>query len=136
MRASPWDARRRQRTERERRLAQQKVEIDIQDKGEYKVLVPVGDLDVYTVGSLRDALGKMIEDETPRVVVDLDGVPFMDSSGLGALMGGVRRLREAGGDLAIACTREQHLKLFTITGFGEGVSIAPTVEEAAKGFRE
>ena len=117
-------------------MAQQKVEIDIQDKGEYKVLVPVGDLDVYTVGSLRDALGKMIEDDTPRVVVDLDGVPFMDSSGLGALMGGVRRLREAGGDLAIACTREQHLKLFTITGFGEGVSIAPTVEEAAKGFRE
>jgi anti-sigma B factor antagonist len=117
-------------------LAQQKVEIDIQDKGDYQVLVPVGDLDVYTVGSLRDALGKMIEDETPRVVVDLDGVPFMDSSGLGALMGGVRRLREASGDLAIACTREQHLKLFTITGFGEGVSIAPTVEEAAKGFRE
>lgn len=117
-------------------MAQQKVEIDIQDKDEYKVLVPVGDLDVYTVGSLRDALGKMIEDETPSVVVDLDGVPFMDSSGLGALMGGVRRLREAGGDLAIACTREQHLKLFTITGFGEGVSIAPTVEEAAKGFRE
>jgi anti-sigma B factor antagonist len=117
-------------------LAQQKVEIDIQDKGDYKVLVPVGDLDVYTVGSLRDALGKMIEDDTPRVVVDLDGVPFMDSSGLGALMGGVRRLREAGGDLAIACTREQHLKLFTITCFGEGVSIAPTVEEAAKGFRE
>ena len=117
-------------------MAQQKVEIDIQDKGDYKVLVPVGDLDVYTVGSLRDALGKMIEDETPSVVVDLDGVPFMDSSGLGALMGGVRRLREAGGDLAIACTREQHLKLFTITGFGEGVSIAPTVEEAAKGFRE
>ena len=117
-------------------MAQQKVEIDIQDKGDYKVLVPVGDLDVYTVGSLRDALGKMIEDETPHVVVDLDGVPFMDSSGLGALMGGVRRLREAGGDLAITCTREQHLKLFTITGFGEGVSIAPTVEEAAKGFRE
>jgi anti-sigma B factor antagonist len=117
-------------------LAQQKVEIDIQDKGDYKVLVPVGDLDVYTVGSLRDALGKMIEDKTPHVVVDLDGVPFMDSSGLGALMGGVRRLREAGGDLAITCTREQHLKLFTITGFGEGVSIAPTVEEAAKGFRE
>ena len=117
-------------------MAQQKVEIDIQDKGDYKVLVPVGDLDVYTVGSLRDALGKMIEDETPSVVVDLDGVPFMDSSGLGALMGGVRRLREAGGDLAIACTREQHLKLFTITGFGEGVSIAPTVEEAAKDFRK
>jgi anti-sigma B factor antagonist len=117
-------------------LAQQKVEIDISDEGEYRVLRPQGDLDVYTVGSLRDALGKMIADKTPKVVVDLDGVPFMDSSGLGALMGGVRRMRETGGDLAIACTREQHLKLFTITGFGEGVSIAPTVEEAAKGFRE
>jgi anti-sigma B factor antagonist len=116
-------------------VAQQKVEIEITDAGEYRVLKPTGDLDVYTVGSLRDAIGRMIEDETPKVVVDLDGVPFMDSSGLGALMGGVRRLREAGGDLAIACTREQHLKLFSITGFGEGVSIAPTVEEAAADFR-
>jgi anti-sigma B factor antagonist len=117
-------------------VAQQKVDIDIDDSGDYKVLRPQGDLDVYTVGSLRDALGKLIEERSQRVVVDLDGVPFMDSSGLGALMGGVRRMRETGGDLAIACTREQHLKLFTITGFGEGVSIAPTVEEAAKGFRE
>jgi anti-sigma B factor antagonist len=116
-------------------VAQQKVEIEISDEGDYRVLRPQGDLDVYTVGSLRDALGKMIAEQTPKIVVDLDGVPFMDSSGLGALMGGVRRLRETGGDLAIACTREQHLKLFTITGFGEGVSIAPTVEEAAKGFR-
>jgi anti-sigma B factor antagonist len=116
-------------------VAQQKVEIDITDAGDYRVMTPTGDLDVYTVGSLRDAIGRLIDEGTPKVVVDLDGVPFMDSSGLGALMGGVRRLREAGGDLAIACTREQHLKLFTITGFGEGVSIAPTVEEAAKGFR-
>ena len=115
-------------------MAQQKVEIDITNAGEYQVLTPNGDLDVYTVGSLRDAIGTMIDQDTPRVVVDLDQVPFMDSSGLGALMGGVRRLREAGGDLAISCTREQHLKLFAITGFGEGVSIAPTVEEAAKDF--
>lgn len=116
-------------------MAQQKVEIEIEDRGDFCVLRPTGDLDVYTVGSLRDALGKMIEAEASKVVVDLDAVPFMDSSGLGALMGGVRRLREAGGDLAISCTRDQHLKLFTITGFGEGVSIAPTVEEAVKGLR-
>jgi anti-sigma B factor antagonist len=116
-------------------VAQQKIEIDVSDQDQYKVLRPEGDLDVYTVGSLRDALGSIVQQDTPKVVVDLDSVPFMDSSGLGALMGGVRRLREAGGDLAISCTREQHLKLFTITGFGEGVSIAPTVEEAAKGFK-
>jgi anti-sigma B factor antagonist len=116
-------------------VAQEKVDIQITDHEAYRILKPTGDLDVYTVGSLRDAIGRMIEEGTPRVVVDLDSVPFMDSSGLGALMGGVRRLREAGGDLAIACTREQHLKLFSITGFGEGVSISPTVEEAAAGFK-
>lgn len=116
-------------------MTQQKIEIDITDSDGLKVIKPEGDLDVYTVGSLRDAIGQMLENGTTKVVVDLDSVPFMDSSGLGALMGGVRRLRESGGDLAIACTREQHLKLFTITGFGEGVSIAPTVEEAAAGFR-
>lgn len=116
-------------------MAQQKIDIDITQAEGYRVVRPEGDLDVYTVGSLRDAIGAIIESDNPHIVVDLDNVPFMDSSGLGALMGGVRRVREAGGDLAIACTREQHLKLFTITGFGEGVSIAPTVEEAAKGFR-
>lgn len=117
-------------------MAQQKVDIDISDRDQYRVLRPEGDLDVYTVGSLRDAIGRMIDDGTPRIVVDLDSVPFMDSSGLGALMGGVRRLREAGGDLAIACTREQHLKLFSITGFGEGVTIAPTVDEAGQIFED
>lgn len=116
-------------------MSQQKIDIEVSNKDEFKVIRPSGDLDVYTVGSLRDAIGDMIEEGSTKVVVDLDAVPFMDSSGLGALMGGVRRLREAGGDLAIACTREQHLKLFTITGFGEGVSIAPTVDEAASGFR-
>jgi anti-sigma B factor antagonist len=119
-------------------VAQQKIDIDISNASGYRVLSPTGDLDVYTVGSLRDAIANILEDNSgddAKVVVDLDGVPFMDSSGLGALMGGVRRLREAGGDLAISCTREQHLKLFTITGFAEGVSIAPTVEEAAQGFR-
>lgn len=116
-------------------MAQQKIDIAVTEETGYKVVKPDGDLDVYTVGSLRDSLGSIVEEDSPKVVVDLDSVPFMDSSGLGALMGGVRRLREAGGDLAIACTREQHLKLFTITGFGEGVSIAPTVEEAAKGFK-
>lgn len=117
-------------------VAQQKVEIEVTDGDRYRTLRPEGDLDVYTVGSLRDAIGRMIDEGTPRVVVDLDSVPFMDSSGLGALMGGVRRLREAGGDLAIACTREQHLKLFSITGFGEGVTIAPTVDEAGEIFSE
>lgn len=116
-------------------MSQQKIDIEVASQEGYKVIRPTGDLDVYTVGSLRDAIGAMIEEDSTKVVVDLDGVPFMDSSGLGALMGGVRRLRESGGDLAIACTREQHLKLFTITGFGEGVSIAPTIEEAAAGFR-
>jgi anti-sigma B factor antagonist len=116
-------------------LSQQKIDIDISTEGDHRVIRPTGDLDVYTVGSLRDAIGSMIDEGSTKVVVDLDSVPFMDSSGLGALMGGVRRLRESGGDLAIACTREQHLKLFSITGFGEGVSIAPTVEEAASGFR-
>ena len=74
-------------------MSQQKIDIEIGQQGDYKVIKPTGDLDVYTVGSLRDAIGQMIEDSSTKVVVDLDSVPFMDSSGLGALMGGVRRLR-------------------------------------------
>ena len=113
-------------------MAQQKVEIEVVDAGAYTVLRPAGDLDVYTVRSLRDALAKLIEDSVSRVVVDLDGVRFMDSSGLGSLMGGVRRVREAGGDVAIACTVDHHLKLIGIVDRADEVAIESSVEEAAK----
>jgi len=58
-------------------------------------------------------------------------VPFVDSAGLGALIGGIRRAREAGGDVAVCCNRPTLVRLLHTTGFDRIVTVADTVAEAA-----
>ena len=72
------------------------LDIQVEDADTYTVCRPVGELDAYTVGQFRDALGELAD--AHYLLIDLSAVPFMDSAGLGALIGGIRRAREAGGD--------------------------------------
>jgi anti-sigma B factor antagonist len=65
-----------------------------------------------------------------QIVVDLEGVDFLDSTGLGVLVGGLKRLRSHGGDLSLVCTQARILKVFEITGLTTVFAISPTVEEA------
>jgi anti-sigma B factor antagonist len=79
------------------------LDIQVDEADSYTVCRPVGELDAYTVGQFRDALGELADKRF--LLIDLSSVPFMDSAGLGALIGGIRRAREAGGDVAVACRR-------------------------------
>jgi anti-sigma B factor antagonist len=63
-------------------------------------------------------------------VIDLSAVPFMDSAGLGALIGGIRRAREHGGEVAVACSRPTLTKLLHTTGFDRIVPVTDTLEAA------
>jgi anti-sigma B factor antagonist len=105
------------------------LDIQVEDGGTYTVCRPVGELDAYTVGQFREALGELAS--SPRLLIDLSSVPFMDSAGLGALIGGIRRAREAGGDVAVSCSRPTLIRLLHTTGFDRIVPVAETVEEAA-----
>ena len=67
---------------------------------------------------------------TDQVVIDLSGVPFMDSAGLGALIGGIRRTRDAGGDVAVACDRPTLTRLLHNTGFDSIVPVEDSIEQA------
>ena len=58
-------------------------------------------------------------------------VPFVDSAGLGALIGGIRRAREAGGDVAVCCNRPTLVRLLHTTGFDRIVTVTDTLAEAA-----
>ena len=64
------------------------LEIEVDATDGYTLCRPVGELDAYTVTQFRDILGELATH--PRVVIDLSDVPFMDSAGLGALIGGIR----------------------------------------------
>lgn len=104
------------------------LEINVEQRERYVLCRPVGELDAYTVGQFRDALAEL--STASRLLIDLSDVPFMDSSGLGALIGGIRRAREADGDVAVACSRPTLTRLLHTTGFDRIVAVTDTVEAA------
>lgn len=91
-------------------------------------LQPAGELDAFTVPAFRESLAGLIH--TPRLLIDLSEVPFMDSAGLGALIGGIRRIREAGGEVTVACSRPALTRLLHTTGFDRIVVVAGQPEAA------
>ena len=104
------------------------IQVDRADGG-YTVCRPVGELDAFTVSQFRQALADLVSKK--QIVIDMSAVPFVDSAGLGALIGGIRRAREAGGDVAVACSRPTLTRLLHTTGFDRIVSVTETVDEAA-----
>jgi anti-sigma B factor antagonist len=110
------------------------LDIQVEDAPDYTLCRPVGELDAYTVGQFREALGGLASKRF--VLIDLSSVPFMDSAGLGALIGGIRRAREAGGDVAVACSRPTLTRLLHTTGFDRIVPVTETVEDAARALAE
>ncbi len=105
------------------------LEIEVDDTADYTLCRPVGELDAHTVPGFREALGELAT--RPRVVIDLSEVPFMDSAGLGALIGGIRRAREHGGEVAVACSRPTLTRLLHTTGFDRIVPVTETLDAAA-----
>jgi anti-sigma B factor antagonist len=106
------------------------LDIQIDLVNDCTVCRPIGELDAFTVSQFRQSLAELAA--TDRLLIDLAGVPFVDSAGLGALIGGIRRVRELGGDVAVACPRPTLIRLLHTTGFDRIVTVAPTVAEAAK----
>lgn len=97
------------------------------------VLSVKGEVDVYTSSVLKEHLVGAIDSGCNDLVVELEEVGFIDSSGLGVLVGALRRVREQGGSLRLVCTKETILKTFHITGLDKVFPTFATVEDA-KGF--
>lgn len=110
------------------------LSVRIADDGEPTVIRVAGELDSFTAAQLREGFGQAMQvpptDGTPATVVDIREVPFVDSAGLGALVGGIRRLRQAGGHVALCCTRPSVLRLLNMTGFDRIVTVTSSPEEA------
>lgn len=106
------------------------LEVHVFSTESYTVCRPLGELDAFTVGQFREAMAEL--STSPRLLVDLAGVPFLDSAGLGALIGGVRRTREAGGDVAVFGARPAVARLLHTTGFDRVASVAESEAGAAE----
>ncbi len=84
--------------------------------GDCAVLRITGELDAYTAPFLRDRMRDLTAVGVRHVIADLRRVDFLDSTGLGVLVGGLKRFREHGGSLAPVVTKSSILKIFQITG--------------------
>jgi anti-sigma B factor antagonist len=108
------------------------MELDVRTECEGGVCVATvtGEVDVYTSPGLKTKLLEAIDGGCSRLIIALDGVTFIDSSGLGVLVGALRRLKERGDELRLVCTRDQVLKIFRITGLDKVFHIVATLDEA------
>ena len=89
-----------------------------------------GEVDLYTAPEFKERLVQVIEDGKKQLVVDLSKATFIDSTTLGVLVGGVKRLRPSGGSLALVCTDQNITKIFEITGLDRVFPIHASRDEA------
>lgn len=89
-----------------------------------------GEIDVYTAPKLRDTITELVAAGAYRIVIDLEAVEFLDSTGLGVLVGGLKKVRVHDGSLELVCTQERLLKIFKITGLAKVFVIHDSVDAA------
>ncbi|WP_298329783.1 STAS domain-containing protein [Haloactinopolyspora sp.] len=106
------------------------LSLSTRTEGGRSVVVVGGEIDVYTAPKLRDQLVDLVDSGHHHIVVDMRGVEFLDSTGLGVLVGGLKRVGQHDGSLRLVCTQERILKIFRITGLTKVFPIHATVDEA------
>ena len=104
--------------------------LDVTERGRWTVLTVVGEVDVATAPRLRERLLQLVSHGNHHLVVDLDGVDFLDSTGLGVLVGALKRVRTNDGELTLVCTQPRLLKVFDITGLDRVFTLYDSVDFA------
>ena len=98
--------------------------------GDCAVLRVAGGIDVYTAPELRESVIHLVDNGILHLIADLRGVEFLDSTGLGALVGSLKRLRTREGSLTLVTDTERILRIFRITGLNRAFALHPSVPDA------
>lgn len=104
-----------------------------QDNG-VTVVVPSGRLDVAGAPALKEAISEATRDGSPRVVIDMEGVTFVDSTGLGSVIAALKQIRSKEGELRLANPNQQVRVVLELTTLDRVFPYYATVEEAVTGF--
>ena len=110
------------------------VSVVVSDRAGWTVVTVSGDVDLATAPDLRSRLADLVAQQ-PRVVVDLDGVDVIDSTGLGVLVGARRRARQAGGDLVLVCAEGRVSDLLASADLDRVFTIHRSLTEATGSAR-
>jgi anti-sigma B factor antagonist len=102
-------------------------------RGRYAVLAVRGEVDALTAPQLRTQIDELVTAGEAQLVVDLEAVDFLDSSALGALVGGLNEARAHGGSLSLVCSSPRILQVFQITQLEEVFAIHESLDAATPG---
>ncbi|MDA2811388.1 STAS domain-containing protein [Nocardiopsis sp. RSe5-2] len=92
------------------------LKISSQSHADHAVVTVRGEVDLYTAPQLHSALVDALDDGAHRLVVEMSGVEFCDSTGMNVLLSAMKRSREQGGDLVLAAPRPAVTKILEVTG--------------------
>jgi anti-sigma B factor antagonist len=108
--------------------------LDVESRGDGRAVLRVaGEVDVYTAPQIREQIQDLAAKGTVHLIADLSQVEFIDSSGLGALIGGLRRVREDDGSLVLVISTRRILRVFQLTGLTKALAIYDTEADALSG---
>ncbi len=111
------------------------LDLRIHRTSDIPVLDLFGDVDEFTCAKLRDALRSLLSEGESRVVVNLTRVNYIDSAGLGTLVGGLRRVLEADGGLALSGPNPQIEKILSLTGLDQILQLFKNEDGAVESLK-
>lgn len=103
------------------------------EAGGRTVVVVGGEIDVYTAPKLRDKISELVAEGHHDLLIDMEGVDFLDSTGLGVLVGGLKKVRAEDGSMELICSQDRLLKIFRITGLAKVFTIHDDEASALRG---
>ena len=103
------------------------------DAGGKTIVAVGGEIDVYTAPKLRDKIPELVAGGVYDIVIDMEEVEFLDSTGLGVLVGGLKKVRAHDGSLQLVCNQDRLLKIFRITGLAKVFVIHDSADAALAG---
>jgi anti-sigma B factor antagonist len=111
------------------------VELSVGDFDGHAVVALCGELDLFDAPDVASHLIAAVAAYGPSIIVDLAGLKFIDSCGLGVLVHALRWTRESGGDLSLAAPQQQARRVLEITGLIDVFSVYPSVKQAVSSAR-
>ena len=103
------------------------LKVSSRSRDGHVIVIATGEIDLYTAPKLQSDLAAIIDSAEPdtRVVLDMSGVDFCDSTGMNVLLSGLRQVRERGGELELAAPRPAIMKILQVTGLDAVFTIKP-----------
>jgi anti-sigma B factor antagonist len=104
--------------------------LDVTERDGWEIVEVTGELELATAPRLRQQVVSLVGANCVRVVLDLTRVDFIDSVGLGVVVGALKRTRGRGGDLRVVAPQERVRSLFAVTRLDEIIEVVDSVEAA------